>query len=461
MKCSLVAVILCLVSASLARGQRPAADVQSFEVTPAIPTTDSWFLTDPRQRIPGNSAFLFADAAATLNDPVNKQVAEALAAYRSGNMTSFDSLAAAVEEARVYSSSKASDTMDLLEVASRREDYTWDSSYREQGAYALIPHIVGERKLIDLICVRALRQIRAGQFDDAVGTLRIGYEMGRKVGTEPILICGLVGSAIVRRAADTTAEFIRQPDSPNLYWALCGLPLPMVDFHHSLTGEVDDFTATFPVLRSNKPQDLTSEQWHAVFSQIVGLLEANGPANSQGWTNDQTVAGEITRTAPRARAWYSRTFNIPKDQVESLDAFKVVVTYWYVQDEDLVNQMYAISALPWPGVLSRLDRQSREIAVDEPANPFLGWTPAMSKAAERMADSDRALAALADVEAIRAYAAANGDQLPAHLVDITETPALDNPKTGKPFEYRLSGDAATLSDSDPAYPLTYTIKIRK
>jgi hypothetical protein len=72
------------------------------------------------------------------------------------------------------------------------------------------------------------------------------------------------------------------------------------------------------------------------------------------------------------------------------------------------------------------------------------------------------LAALTDVEAIRSYAAANSGKLPGRLEDISDTPALDNPCTGKPFSYSVQGETATLSDPQPSnHPITYTIRIRK
>jgi hypothetical protein len=60
------------------------------------------------------------------------------------------------------------------------------------------------------------------------------------------------------------------------------------------------------------------------------------------------------------------------------------------------------------------------------------------------------------------YAATKGGKLPEHLADIIDTPALDNPRSGKPFDYRVDGDTAKLSDPEPAEnPLTYTIRIRQ
>jgi hypothetical protein len=103
----------------------------------------------------------------------------------------------------------------------------------------------------------------------------------------------------------------------------------------------------------------------------------------------------------------------------------------------------------------------KQLKESEPGNLFVGFIPSFNRAVETFARADRNRAALMAVEAIRSYATTNNGQLPQHLVDITDTPLLDNPRTGKPFDYSVSGDAATLSDAEPAaFPLRYTIRIR-
>jgi hypothetical protein len=85
----------------------------------------------------------------------------------------------------------------------------------------------------------------------------------------------------------------------------------------------------------------------------------------------------------------------------------------------------------------------------------------MIKVVESFARSDRELAALTAVEALRSYAADHDGQLPAKLADVTETPVPENPATGEPFEYQLENGKATLSDSKFEPKLTYTVTIRK
>ena len=43
------------------------------------------------------------------------------------------------------------------------------------------------------------------------------------------------------------------------------------------------------------------------------------------------------------------------------------------------------------------------------------------------------------------HAAANGGKLPATLSEVKVVPVPTDPGTGRPFEYRLDGNAATVS----------------
>jgi hypothetical protein len=112
--------------------------------------------------------------------------------------------------------------------------------------------------------------------------------------------------------------------------------------------------------------------------------------------------------------------------------------------------------------MSRSYADRLEQLIDEqPANPFLKTLPALQKCVLPFARADRELAALTAVEALRSYAAANGGKMPARLEDMTETPVPENPLTGRPFEYRVDGDTATVADIESEATLKYTIKIRK
>ena len=78
---------------------------------------------------------------------------------------------------------------------------------------------------------------------------------------------------------------------------------------------------------------------------------------------------------------------------------------------------------------------------------------------------ERAIAVMRQVEALRMYAAENGGKFPARLEDLTVPVPID-PIHGKPFVYKIEGDAAVLRASSPvgfeaAASLHYIVTIKK
>jgi hypothetical protein len=70
--------------------------------------------------------------------------------------------------------------------------------------------------------------------------------------------------------------------------------------------------------------------------------------------------------------------------------------------------------------------------------------PAIGAVHQAAARSQRAIAVLRLIEALRIYGAAHEGRLPETLNDLTEVPVPIDPFTGKPFEYRREGDRAII-----------------
>ena len=80
---------------------------------------------------------------------------------------------------------------------------------------------------------------------------------------------------------------------------------------------------------------------------------------------------------------------------------------------------------------------------------------------------DQRIALLRHVEALRLFAGEHKGALPAKLSDIS-VPLPDDPFTGKPFRYEISGDTAHLLGSPPLaernnanYNLHYEVTLQK
>jgi hypothetical protein len=149
---------------------------------------------------------------------------------------------------------------------------------------------------------------------------------------------------------------------------------------------------------------------------------------------------------------------VTAEQAAKVDPTVALGEYYFAQYQIVWDDGFKLRNLPYPQLLAR---SAEAGARAEPANPFLLTAPSLHKAVWAYARTDRQLAALTAVEAIRSYAASNGGKLPAKLDDVIETPVPVNRATGKAFEYRVENGSATLADSQSEEALTYTIRIRK
>ncbi len=151
------------------------------------------------------------------------------------------------------------------------------------------------------------------------------------------------------------------------------------------------------------------------------------------------------------------------EQVEAMPQFQVIGLYTYLEYRDALDEMlkwvHAPHGLRHPGfqkasekyaqALTRLDR----VFFRGQLSAFFGVTDAISASFRRVyavvGRTDRRIAALECVEALRMYAAANG-KWPDTLDDVTDVPLPDDPMTGKPFVYHVQDTKAVIA----APPLT-------
>jgi hypothetical protein len=102
--------------------------------------------------------------------------------------------------------------------------------------------------------------------------------------------------------------------------------------------------------------------------------------------------------------------------------------------------------------LARALEHARKIKSEGPGDLFrlglLMMLPATEKVHSASVRSDRRVAMLRTIEALRMHAAKDG-KFPAKLADVTVVPLPDDPVTGKLFEYELSPDGKALLFAPP------------
>jgi hypothetical protein len=75
--------------------------------------------------------------------------------------------------------------------------------------------------------------------------------------------------------------------------------------------------------------------------------------------------------------------------------------------------------------------------------------PAVDKVYAAQVRTERRIASLRTVEAVRLHAAKNDGHLPAKLADVTAVPVPADPVTGQPFEYVVEGNKFAINVPPP------------
>jgi hypothetical protein len=366
------------------------------------------------------------------------------------------------------------EALDLIDQGARREYCDWGLAerLRMSGVNALLPEIQPMREAARLLALRARVEIAEDRFDRAAHTLRTGLALAKHVGESGSLICCLVGNAVAGVMAAEVDRFVQRPGAPNLYWPLTDLPRPFLDMRRTLEGERVMAYGTFPgvaeVLADRNAGALAPEKV-AQFSRMFFSLEESNPLR-----NKLTLAVRLQRkheAAKRALVAAGR----PRAQVEKMPHVQVALLHSFAEYERMHDEALKWQTFPYAEAVPHLrainERQKAELkqTADRPVFDLATFLlPAMQKVFAARARTDRKIAALRCVEAVRLYAAAHGGKLPSALADIKEVPVPDDPLTGKTFEYRREGDKATLVGplpddlkKNPVFGLKYELTVRR
>jgi hypothetical protein len=366
------------------------------------------------------------------------------------------------------------EALGLIDQGARREYCDWGLSerLRMSGAAALLPEIQPMRESARLLALRARVEVAEGHFDRAAHTLGTGLALARHVGESATLLSYLVGNAIAGVMAAEVERFVQQPKAPNLYWPLTDLPRPLLDMRKSFEGERVMAYGTFPgvaeVLADRNAGPLSPEQV-AQFSKMFFALEDRNPLRTRA-----ALAVRLQKkheAAKRALVAAGR----PRELVEKMPHVQVALLHSFAEYERLYEEALKWQTFPYaeaaPHLRAAVERQKEELkkADDRPVFDLASFLlPALQKVFAARARTDRKFAALRCVEAVRLHAAARGGKLPPALSAIKEVPVPDDPITGKPFEYRVEGDRATLRGPAPddlkqntAFVLTYELTVQR
>jgi len=363
----------------------------------------------------------------------------------------------AEEEAILYAS--LSRVYELLELASRKTYCDWGDTSEFKGIGTLLPHLQEMRTLGRYLSGKANWEIRNGNYEDAIQTIRIGLVLGQHVRDSKsfnTLVSGLVGLAIQGIMQASLHDLASQPDAPNMYAALTQLEFSVYSLLTPMEGERSWVLTRRPFTPNlydtiNKASD---EECRAVLCDLVDILSYDDIFQSDAVMFYQTESGRSVALSfvclfsyPFAKERLTQQGKTD-EEIDAMSTYKVVTPYVLEEIQRAYDLVQVNAALP-PGESRTAIQFDESFYYGDKSSPvkilLALFLPATQAARNAYLRTEQTLDRLKIIEAIRLYAAMNDGRLPQALDDIKEVPV---PKTdvmtGKPYNYRVEGNTASV-----------------
>lgn len=443
-------------------------EVRTLTVSPAVATRSALayeFLPRLRDSQPGNRALEYARGfhLRPTATGANKEAEGELIKQDGWLQLPLDQLPLAEAKEALKPAASMLRTLDSAARYARYETEQW-SKIREEGVNLLLPDAQLHRDAARLLALRCRIEMAERRYDDAKRTLQTMFRMAKDVGESPSLIQMLVGLAITNIALSQVEQWIQLPGSQNLYWALTALPQPFIDPRPGLEGEAIFFDSFFPRLKDFEGAPMTAERAN---ESLLGIFVDASKA-TEGLPKEDRMslaAGPLTAVAlgayllvefEGAKAWLladgmdpATLAKMPPAQVVALKSIRLVRR---VSDDS--RRAFFLPYSRGGAESLRVDQEIKALRANHGRDLLLQLAimvlPAMQKVHESLGRTERRIAALRVIEAIRLHAAANAGTPPKSLADITAMYVPDDPVTGKPFEYSTDGKSFTLVGPQPA-----------
>jgi len=345
-----------------------------------------------------------------------------------------------------------------------RPDWQILQKLKLEGVYLLLPDVQQLRQLANALKVRFRAEVAQSRFDDALRTAKTMFALARHLGEHPTFIGDLVGIAVAAVALGPLEEMLEQPGCPNLYWALTNLPKPLVRLDIGAEGERTWLLADFRDLADRAPMSADQiKKFIAHLDPLIRLNEEKPPKEEGGlraWLDarikDEGLVSAARRRLVECGLPEERVAQFPADQVLLLDEERA----YEVRRDDLMKLMN----LPTWQIEALSDQAKATKALETALFPL---EPAIHKVIRAQARLEQRIALLRHVEALRLYAAAHDGKLPTKLADFP-VPLPDDPFTGKPFRYEVTGNTAHFrgspppgEENTPVFNLHYEVTVQK
>jgi hypothetical protein len=350
-----------------------------------------------------------------------------------------------------------SNALDELRVAVYREECDW--GYRMQDLEGMdivsfrLQEIQDSRGLARVLTIKARVEMAEGRWQDALETLRAGFQLASDVAQPPTLINALVGVAIAQTMLADLQLMVNDPNAPNLYWALTALPQPLINMRPSLDQEMNFTMQLLPMLQNVDTVERSDEEWNRQLLLCINALEQFKdivPFNVQGTVQQTGLAAIVYPAAKRELI----AAGLPNEEVEAMPVGKVVLMQTARATRYSVEEVFKWSYFPYAEAQSEIERTEKRLI----EQGYMGsgiWKvgtlpvaalllPAVNSAMYAPLRLERNLAMARTVEAVRLHAAAHHGKWPDSLKDIRDVPVPRDPLNNEPFTYRVEDGAVIL-----------------
>ena len=364
---------------------------------------------------------------------------------------------------------KSRGMMTNIDLAARYNRTEWNEYFqsRQDGFYWLLPEVQQMWNLADVLKVRLRGEVKNGEFDRAIVTVRSLTGLARMFESHPTHIGNLVGVAIQTAAWNGVEEMVAQPGCPNLFWSLVDLPTPPFNISHGCEGERALTTTQLDYLLTlDRP--LTDPETFKAFDFIDESLSFDGaPSGLRRMLRSSRLRYSLLAANPTGvEAARGRLVAVGKLNATAVKAFpplQVVLT------DDLLSlvvwrdEVMKYRNLPLDECLAGMQDVTRRVKSQSGdlllAPLMLPGSEGIKRAEARTAQR---VALLRVLEALRLHAAASNGELPATLAD-TKLPLPLDPVTGKAFDYGVKDRVATLNGgvAGTGPRRVYEVRLRK
>jgi hypothetical protein len=345
-----------------------------------------------------------------------------------------------------------------FDLGARRSSMDWSYTLDAGNPIGLLlPDAQNMRNFAPMMILQVRTALAQRDFSQAAHHLETGFAFSRQSSQAPTLIHSMVGLAVASQFTGCVADFLEQPSSPNLYWALTAMPRPFFDLRIGYEWEYRMIEMQFPEL-DDLDRDRTSEAWDKILRRIRTEIRAiatipgdekTPPKLMDIFTKDYAPDEPAFQSPdlPAARRFVARTKGLSAEKVEAMAASQVLLMYLVGQYHEYRDDSFRAIYLPYTqrqAIFDAANKRLQEKPTSEGHQLARVLLPALFRVSDVQARFERNLAALRIVEALRMYTAFHNGQLPEKLTDVTEVPIPLDPTTGQPFEYSCQDGIASI-----------------